>query len=63
MSYEHEKPEGEPTLPEMTEAALQSLNRLDREEENKGFFLMVEGGEFDQKLLKENMIRHCLTSM
>lgn len=35
-------PEGEPTLPEMTEAALEMLAK-----NKKGFFLMVEGSQID----------------
>jgi alkaline phosphatase len=48
MKYEHQrealadKPEGEPSLAEMTEVAIKMLKKSEN-----GFFLMVEGGKID----------------
>lgn len=45
MNYEHDRPEdvaGEPSLAEMTAKSLQLLD-----DEERGFFLMVEGGRID----------------
>ena len=48
MKYEHQrevdaaKPEAEPSITEMTEAAIKILQKSEN-----GFFLMVEGGKID----------------
>ena len=41
LSYEYEKPNTQPTLSEMTQAAIELLQANVKDE--KGFFLMVEG--------------------
>ena len=44
LSYEYEKPNTQPTLSEMTQAAIELLHaNAVRDNEEKGFFLMVEG--------------------
>ena len=44
LSYEYEKPSTQPTLSEMTQAAIELLHaNAVRDDEEKGFFLMVEG--------------------
>ena len=44
LSYEYEKPNTQPTLSEMTQAAIELLHaNAVRDDEEKGFFLMVEG--------------------
>ena len=48
LDREEEGVEGvQPTLPEMTEAALRNLSRNATSPDGKGFFLMVEGGSID----------------
>lgn len=42
MAYEHDRPEGEPSLADMTVAALESLQTNE-----DGFYLMVEAGRVD----------------
>ena len=44
MSYEYKKPAEQPSLPEMTQAAIEILSDLQKRDDNKGFFLMVESG-------------------
>ena len=44
LPYEYEKPNTQPTLSEMTQAAIELLHaNAVRDDEEKGFFLMVEG--------------------
>ncbi|AEQ50732.1 alkaline phosphatase [Pelagibacterium halotolerans] len=42
MNYEHDRPEGEPSLADMTTAAIESLQG-----DEDGFYLMVEAGRVD----------------
>jgi alkaline phosphatase len=42
MNYEHDRPEGEPSLADMTTAAIEALQRNE-----EGFYLMVEAGRVD----------------
>jgi alkaline phosphatase len=50
MNYEHDRPKdraGEPSLAEMTGAAIARLSRISADQGGKGFVLMVEGGRID----------------
>ncbi|KQZ66167.1 MULTISPECIES: alkaline phosphatase [unclassified Lysobacter] len=50
MQFDHDRPQdgaGEPTLAEMTRAAIARLNRLSADKGGNGWVLLVEGGRID----------------